>query len=277
MNNTFGFQFLELIGISAAACAAVITILFFIEHRKTTKSLQDWQFICFGVVLFPIIFLSFTLLGYQNILGWVLFLISQTSIAFGFFKMYLVDRRRSNFIDEIKEQDQTSLDTVALFDPLTRLPNQRQFDTKLRIEYQKNLRDHKSIAVIALVIDDYKALINSHNLGSADVAVQHIAWILEKSVRDFDIVARTSPDGFHILLQKSDAQDSALIAERIRNKVAGLPAQTKDQSIQMTVSLGVTVLSENSTAPISHQALLKAADTALLLARQKGGDRVIVS
>lgn len=277
MNTNLGSPFTEVLNIAAACFAALVAILFLNERRTTSKSIKNWQLIVLGICLFPLYQIIFLVFSPQHILGWILLFISQVLVGVGFLKVYLVEKKQTIYTENNKEPDSKTQETVALYDPITRLPNQRQFETKLRLEYQKYLREHKPIAVIAIEIDDYKVLINSHQQAGANIVVKHIAWILEKSIRDFDLVARTSSAGFHILLLRTDAQDTALIADRIRNKVEVSPALMKDQPIQMTVSIGVTIVSENSTSPLSYLAVVKSADTALLLARQKGGNRVIIS
>lgn len=274
MSEILGIVFPALF-LSIAASGSVI--LFYWETRKQSKFKSNWLVVSTGIVLFPIIMFGQLLWGGYSWFNWIAFSISQIFIGVGFFLLYRHEQRKNRLAEGILDLDSNSEDTRSLIDPVTKLPNQRQFETKFKLSFQKNMKEHKPMSLLSVGLDDYRATVISYDQSGADTAIRHVARILEKSIRDFDLLARTNQEGFHLLLEGTESQDAVLIAERIRAKIENTPANWKDQQVHLKCSIGVIIIAENATTPNSPAALIKAADTALLLARQKGGNRVILS
>ncbi len=274
--NNVSIPFL-ILGTLISAIAAGFALLFYLERRKNSRGSPGWQFLLSGVALLPFAEFIRGWLGLYNIFGWFIFFASQALIGYGFFLNFTNERRRNAAIQETIQQNSRLSETQSLIDPVTRLPNQRQFESRLREEYQKSLKEHHPVSIMAVGLDDHKTIVNTYEQLGSDAAIQHIAWVLEKSVRDFDLVARTGVDEFHLLLRGTDPQEAALVAERIRQKVEKTPAHWKESQIYLTCSIGVVIVPAAGTVPASPLILMKSADTALLLAHQKGGNRVVIS
>ncbi|MEV4312407.1 GGDEF domain-containing protein [Actinocrispum sp. NPDC049592] len=131
-----------------------------------------------------------------------------------------------------------------------------------------------------LMIDlDHFSLINRrHGHVAGDVALKAVADTISAEVRTYDPVGRFGGEEFVVLLPGTHEEHSVAVAERIREKVAGLevPAPTTDGSATikgLSVSIGVATFEE---AGAGVEGLLVAADRALYRAKDDGRNQVVV-
>jgi diguanylate cyclase (GGDEF)-like protein len=95
--------------------------------------------------------------------------------------------------------------------------------------------------------------------------------VCKKQLRDSDQMGRLGGAEFAVLLPRTSIEDAAMVAERIRHAVAALPVKAEKAVINMTASLGVTVIRAEDTTV----SLFKRADEALQAAKQAGRNRVM--
>src|SRR5579864_7967828 len=106
----------------------------------------------------------------------------------------------------------------------------------------------------------------------SDAALQAVARALKETLRASDVIARFDNGTLVAILPAADTNSVPAIAEAVRNAIAeaGLISATP---IPLTVSLGVASYPEYA----EHAELLRAAATALAVARAKGGNRVVIA
>jgi diguanylate cyclase (GGDEF)-like protein len=162
---------------------------------------------------------------------------------------------------------------LAHHDTLTGLPNRRYGFTQLRRLTRRALAEQRSVGMLALDVDNFKA-INDH-LGHAlgDELLRAIAERLRTAVGQRAFAARLSGDEFIVLVEHTEslAQLESL-AEHI---VAAFrrPLAVGDRELLVSVSVGVSVLPEHAS---DATALARAADAALFRAKSLGRNRVSV-
>ncbi len=235
---------------------------------------QGWVFLLAGLVCLVIFEVFITFLGFITI-SQLFFIISQLLIIIGLTIIIFQNRQREKQSQGSHKQDGTNSDTVRLLDPLTRLPTKRQFEAKLKIEYEKALRSQKPVSILAVGIDDFNKIINQFGQSGVNTVLQHVAWILEKSIRSMDIVAHTNAEDFHILLIGIDIQEANFVAERILKRIEETPVRFDDHDVHVTCSIGLTMFPTKETSPLSSLVKMQVADTHLAFAHQKGGNRII--
>ena len=171
---------------------------------------------------------------------------------------YLGDQRR--LISRINHLTQ--------FDPLTGLPNRSLFLDRLDQALTAALRSQRSVGVMLVNLDRLR-LIND-NLGQAtgDRVLIDMTQRFSQQIRQGDTVARLSGNEFcFVLVNLSSDEDLIALATRLQEAIS-TPIEYKTHSLVITASIGISVAPRDGD---NGNALLKAADAALMRAKQEGG------
>jgi diguanylate cyclase (GGDEF)-like protein len=108
-----------------------------------------------------------------------------------------------------------------------------------------------------------------------DAFLLHIANICKKAVqRSGDTIARYSGEEFVLLLPSTHLAGTAIVAESIRKDIESTPFSWKNESIELTLSLGVASSMPDRTG--SYEQLIQFADEALYAAKDAGRNTVLV-
>ncbi|XPV76231.1 MAG: GGDEF domain-containing protein [Desulfovibrio sp.] len=162
------------------------------------------------------------------------------------------------------------LQRLASTDSLTNLWNRRKFMEVFEDEIARSCRYQRDLSLMVLDIDHFKRINDSFGHNDGDKALVHFAKICKSCLRDTDFIARMGGEEFAILLPETDTEGAHILGERICNIVAASALKTKQGKINMTVSIGICTMSED-TQP---QRLYYRADMALYNAKENGRNRV---
>jgi diguanylate cyclase (GGDEF)-like protein len=163
---------------------------------------------------------------------------------------------------------------AALTDVLTGLYNRRHAMDRLAQEWAEAERSHRSLSVLMLDIDYFKAVNDSYGHDAGDAALRHIADILRALSRACDVVCRYGGEEFLLILPDTARQGALQLAERVKSVVEQQALTVRGAVLKMTASIGVA---EKSDAVTSHEQLVTAADDALYRAKRYGRNRVEVA
>ena len=152
---------------------------------------------------------------------------------------------------------------LADTDGLTGLRNRRFFHETLLREVTRAHRSGRSLALLVLDVDDFKAINERVGHLAGDTVLAETAVRLRGVLRASDIACRVGGDEFAILLPEAGAQQAAQLYERVEAAVSAAPIGTIGR---LTLSGGVAQLAEREDAP----AFFERADTALYRAKQGG-------
>jgi len=152
---------------------------------------------------------------------------------------------------------------LADTDGLTGLRNRRFFHETLLREVTRAHRYGRSLALLVLDVDDFKAINERVGHLAGDTVLAETAVRLRGVLRASDIACRVGGDEFAILLPEAGAQQAAQLYERVEAAVSAAPIGTIGR---LTLSGGVAQLAEREDAP----AFFERADTALYRAKQGG-------
>ncbi|HCF25813.1 MAG TPA: GGDEF domain-containing protein [Cyanobacteria bacterium UBA11049] len=173
------------------------------------------------------------------------------------------------------EQSQTELKNLASMDGLTGVYNRREFNQQLQAELERSQRYNHPCSLVMLDIDYFKKLNDTHGHQAGDEALRVVAALVKNSVRPVDRVARYGGEEFGIILPETPGDSGLVAAERLRQAIAThLVPITSEQSINITVSVGVATFPSDANSP---EALIAAADRALYAAKHSGRNRVVSS
>ncbi len=163
---------------------------------------------------------------------------------------------------------------LATTDALTGLANRRHFLAQMEKELARLQRFGEPAALLMLDLDHFKWINDGHGHAAGDAVLKVFAETLRETLRKVDLAGRLGGEEFAILLPGTDIQAAYLFAERLREQVAGMAVSVGGQTLRVTVSVGIGVLTRNDT---SADTVLARADKALYRAKAGGRDRVEIS
>ncbi len=169
-------------------------------------------------------------------------------------------------------RDNAHLLTMSNTDPLTHLQNVRYFDYFLENEFRVTRRYNHKLSLLAFDLDHFKVINDMYGHPSGDYVLKEFAVILERAVRDSDVVARTGGEEFSIILPNAGADQARRFAQRIRQTVSERKFIVFGETIHVTTSVGSASYPENAEITNPHM-LVYLADQTLLRAKQLGRDR----
>jgi hemerythrin len=107
-----------------------------------------------------------------------------------------------------------------------------------------------------------------------DIVLTEVAQILRSHARQGEEVARLGGEEFLVICPNTNTQQASVGAERLRAAVESHVIRTPATEIHTTVSIGVA---ERMASMESLDALLKAADEAVYVAKSAGRNQVKVA
>jgi len=166
------------------------------------------------------------------------------------------------------------LETMAMTDSLTGLPNRRAAESLLTSESARAKRADEMFAVVICDLDRFK-LVNDHFGHSiGDKVLQHVSAIMRGALREGDWVARWGGEEFIVFLHHSSGQEAFNAMERLREEIKSRPLETPHGNLILTASFGIGIFHDDDTDLLQ---VLSEADGCLYEAKRCGRDRVIVS
>ena len=177
--------------------------------------------------------------------------------------------------DEIDESFQKEMLESALRDPLTGAYNRKVFLDRLEGEFRFALRHKTALAIVMIDVDHFKDVNDTHGHVVGDAVLADVAAAIHPTIRGEDVFARYGGEEFVLLCRASDSAQTRVVAERIRELVAGRCLETPTGEVSVTVSLGIAALPE--IAVDSPMNLVAEADGALYAAKAAGRNRTHVA
>ncbi|MFH1083568.1 MAG: diguanylate cyclase [Pseudomonadota bacterium] len=166
---------------------------------------------------------------------------------------------------------------LANTDPLTGLLNRRAFLERMEQEMSRAQREKKPLSLILADIDHFKSVNDTYGHQIGDLVLQRFVGQLTTSTRPYDFLGRYGGEEFVVCLPGGDGLQAASVSERIRRQVKDMEIMLPDdsRSIRITASFGTASNSIESGKNIDL--LIKRADDALYLAKDKGRNCVCSS
>jgi len=156
-------------------------------------------------------------------------------------------------------------------DPLTRLYNRYHMDETVAALCALHDRGNiKSLSVLMLDIDHFKAINDTYGHPVGDKALRRIAHILTREARRGDIIYRIGGEEFLIFMVGQAPQDVIKAATRIRKRIEMIQNLKPVPAHKLTVSGGLAMHRQDE----SLAQLLERADALLYQAKNRGRNRV---
>jgi len=192
-------------------------------------------------------------------------------------KQYLLLAQRSELIrQEILNKDtQLTYELQAKRDPLTNLPNRREFRYSLSKEISNTQRYDYYGALMYIDLDNFKNVNDSLGHSIGDILLTLVAQRLTEHARGGDSVFRIGGDEFvYILSNIGTTIDEAIhTAKIVANRVIEIlaqPIEIGEYSLHVTPSIGIAMFPDGSGESSDSENILRQADTAMYRAKQQG-------
>ena len=198
---------------------------------------------------------------YLIIASFILFI-----IAGGLFYALRINRR----LDHALLESQEAKDIIwqqANLDPLTNLPNRRNF--KGSIQHTLDLAEQKQlkVALLYLDLDDFKAINDFHGHDVGDRLLTQVAQRLNKVIKKKYTLYRLGGDEFTIIVSQFDNTEQLEIL--CQNILAALdrPFNLDKDKLYISASIGISLYPNHAK---NSDSLLRYADEAMFSAKSNG-------
>ena len=181
--------------------------------------------------------------------------------------------RRMRYTERLRDSVKASIE-MAITDPLTGLYNRRYLETHLSHLIEHYINRGKTLSILAVDVDFFKAINDNHGHDVGDKVLQEIAVRLRENTRSVDLCCRVGGEEFIMVLPATETELADKIAERLRKAIASKSIATGEEGIAVPVTVSVG-LSSLGGLEDTLEKLLKRADQALYTAKREGRNRVV--
>ena len=171
------------------------------------------------------------------------------------------------------KRSQKKLKEIATHDSLTTLLNRRSILEIIDNEYIRAKRSKQTLGFITVDIDHFKIINDTYGHHSGDVVLKDVSSILKESLRAYDNIGRMGGEEFLAVLPNCSNEKLEKVSERLRRKISSHKFEIESASINVTISMGVTVY--DPVFSYSLDSVLKGVDKALYRAKEEGRNRWI--
>ncbi|MGH8288606.1 MAG: diguanylate cyclase [Steroidobacteraceae bacterium] len=166
------------------------------------------------------------------------------------------------------------LSEMVARDGLTGLKNRGAFDDDYARLWQQATRDRRSLAVLLIDVDHFKAYNDRYGHQAGDRALRRVAQVTQRFARrPLDIAARYGGEEFLVALYDLGTEHVREIAEELRESILALGIQHDDSPAGVvTASIGVSIVSPRPGR--SPEDAVRLADEALYEAKRAGRNMI---
>ncbi len=170
----------------------------------------------------------------------------------------------------VRKRLEERLRQLATTDHLTGLHNRRYFLDLTQKEMARFNRYGLPFCLLVMDIDHFKNVNDTYGHLVGDRVLKDIASLCQGRLRANDFMGRMGGEEFAVVLVDSDLKQGVLAGQRLRALVESHVLRQAGQEVRVTISVGAT----QATAQDDLTSLLKRADEALYLAKNKGRNQV---
>ncbi len=176
---------------------------------------------------------------------------------------------------QVNKEAQRIYELQAKRDPLTNLPNRREFRYSLSGEISNSQRYNYYGALMYIDLDNFKNVNDSLGHSIGDILLTQVAQRLKAQARHGDNVFRIGGDEFvYILSNIGDTEVEAIATSKtVANRVIDTlskPIEIGEFSLHITPSIGIAIYPDNFEDGSDSENVLQHADTAMYRAKKQG-------
>ncbi|MBM3112741.1 sensor domain-containing diguanylate cyclase [Pseudomonas sp. P66] len=165
------------------------------------------------------------------------------------------------------------LQRLATTDVLTQSSNRRHFFDCAEQAFETARREQAPLSFLLLDIDDFKQINDTYGHQEGDAVLQRIADIGKAVLRRGDLFGRIGGEEFAAVFPGCNPQIAKQIAERLQREIQCLSFSYEDQAFGVTVSQGLTGITDPDA---SLDSLFARADAAMYQAKRQGKNQIVI-
>ena len=177
--------------------------------------------------------------------------------------------------DHLDETFQRQMYNAALRDGLTNTFNKPYLVQRLDNEFAYARRHKSHLSLIMFDVDLFKSVNEAHGRHAGDFVLSQIARRVQWALRAEDVLARYGGERFCVISRGVPLEGVSQLAERLRSLVESQKYVFDTALIRVSISVGVAGFPEADFE--SPDALLAAADAALVRAKRAGRNKVVIA
>ncbi len=174
----------------------------------------------------------------------------------------------------MEQERQKALD-MAHRDPLTGLGNRRLLQTEFERFKHLYHKDRKPVFLIMIDLDYFKVINDTFGHDAGDAVLKEVAELLVSHCRETDVCIRYGGEEFAILLRADSLEEVVEVAERIRTEFSSNPTSYQNQTIEHTLSSGITPVLDGKERLTANE-MMQRADAALYRGKEAGRNRNVI-
>jgi len=164
---------------------------------------------------------------------------------------------------------------LTFTDDLTALYNARFMALYLERELKRCRRTRSSLSLLFMDLDGFKAINDTHGHLAGSRTLVEVGAVLEKTVRDADVLIRYGGDEFVILFPETPLSGGLIIAERLRQVIGATRfLESQQMDARVSASIGLAAYPESAD---DVRGLIASADRAMYEAKALGKNRVVTA
>ena len=159
-------------------------------------------------------------------------------------------------------------------DGLTGIGSRRYISRRLRGVIAELAHQSDMMAALLFIdVDHFKEFNDRHGHPVGDRALRMVAATLQHNLRQVDAIGRWGGDEFVVILYDVGSREGAgAVAEKLRVLVEKSGLDLSDTGLQLTISVGATLLLPTDTA----ESVVQRADELMLHSKRLGGNRALM-
>jgi diguanylate cyclase (GGDEF)-like protein len=166
-----------------------------------------------------------------------------------------------------------SRELAAIQDPITGLGNRRHVERELPRLLALTERRKSTLSIALVEVDHLRSVNERFGRSVRDAVLKTLAELMQTHTRTADLIGRTEPDEFVLVMCDATRDGAREACERLRSAVQSHPWESLAAGLVITTSIGLCELD----GKLNAAQLLARADRALYFARSKGGNRIVLA
>jgi diguanylate cyclase (GGDEF)-like protein len=211
-----------------------------------------------NVPLVAVLYGAELIIGHQDFVA-IRYLVPMAALTVSALLIDRLNAERARLQDELQSMI-AGLDAQARTDPVTGLPNRREFERNLAREIARATRSGAPLTVLMIDLDHFKTYNDTYGHPAGDTLLRRAAAAWAARLRGGDLLVRYGGDEFAAILPDCRLTDARELALRLREAT---PQQER-------CSIGIATWRSHDTA----EHVIFRADEALLAAKRNGRNEI---